>query len=73
MYTIGHYMKRFEELVFGQFVDWIKDQVLDAAREARAIQTGKIQEYVLVSLFITAALAVVVMDINNGWLTSLLN
>jgi NADH-quinone oxidoreductase subunit L len=66
MYTIGHYMKRFEEIVISGGMDWIKDQVLDAAREARAIQTGKIQEYVLVSLFITVALAAVVLLINSG-------
>ncbi len=71
MYTIGHYMKRFEEIVISDGVDWVKDQVLDAAREARAIQTGKIQEYVLVSLLITAALAVVVMLINSGALNNL--
>jgi hypothetical protein len=65
-------MKRFEEIVIRGGVDWIKDQVLDAAREARAIQTGKIQEYVLVSLLITAALALVVMLINAGTFNSLL-
>jgi NADH-quinone oxidoreductase subunit L len=73
IYTIGNGMKWFEETVISGGVDWVKDVVLGWANEARAIQTGKIQEYVLVSLFITAALAVVVMAINNGWLTSLLN
>jgi NADH-quinone oxidoreductase subunit L len=71
VYAIGHYMKRFEEIVISDGVDWVKDQVLDAAREARAIQSGKIQEYVLVSLLITAALAAVVMLINSGVLDSI--
>jgi NADH-quinone oxidoreductase subunit L len=73
MYTIGNGMKWFEETVISSGVDWIKDVVLGWAREARAIQTGKIQEYVLVSLFITAALAFVVLAINQGWVNNLLN
>lgn len=71
VYTIGYYAKRFEEIVIKGGVDWIKDQVLALAKEGRAIQTGKIQEYVLVSLFITGALAFVVLAINQGWIPGL--
>jgi hypothetical protein len=64
-------MKRFEEIVISGGVDMVKDFALWVAGEARAIQTGKIQEYVLVSLFITGALFFVVLAINQGWLDSL--
>ena len=73
IYTIGHYMKRFEEIVISGGVDLLKDFALWVAREGRAIQTGKIQEYVLVSLFITGALAFVVVAINQGWINDLLS
>jgi NADH-quinone oxidoreductase subunit L len=72
-YKFGEYTKKFEEVVISQGVDWIKDQVLASAKEARAIQTGKIQEYVLVSLLITGALALVVLMINAGLFDTLLN
>jgi NADH-quinone oxidoreductase subunit L len=72
-YKFGEYTKNFEEVVISQGVDWIKDQVLASAKEARAIQTGKIQEYVLVSLLITGALALVVLMINAGLFDTLLN
>jgi NADH-quinone oxidoreductase subunit L len=67
-YRLGYYMKRFEEVVISGGVDWLKDQVLVLAQEFRAIQTGKIQEYVLVSVLIGWALAVVVLIINSGLL-----
>jgi hypothetical protein len=41
------------------------------AREFRYLQTGKIQEYTLISLLIAAALAAVVLLINNGWLANI--
>ena len=56
------------EVVISGGVDWLKDQVLNAAQEFRAIQTGRIQEYVLVSVLIGWALAVVVLLINSGFL-----
>ncbi len=66
VYSVGYYFKRFEEVVITGGVDWLKDQVLTLAQEFRAIQTGKIQEYVLVSVLIGWALAVVIMLINFG-------
>lgn len=70
-YTIGRYMKRTEELVFGDGVDWVKDQFLMMTKEFRQLQTGKIQEYVVVSMLIASALVAVVLAINYGWLTNL--
>ncbi|MFN2187617.1 MAG: hypothetical protein ACK2T3_02520, partial [Candidatus Promineifilaceae bacterium] len=72
-YAFGRYLKRFEEVVISGGVDWVKDQVLTAAQEFRALQTGKIQEYVLVSVLIAWALAVVVLVINSGLLDGLFN
>jgi NADH-quinone oxidoreductase subunit L len=65
-YRVGYYCKRFEELVITGGVDWLKDQVFILAQEFRAIQTGKVQEYVLVSVLIGWALAVVILLINFG-------
>ncbi len=70
-YRIGLMMKSFENAVFGRGVDWVKDQVLAAAREFRQLQTGKVQEYTLVSMLIASALALVVLAINYEWLAPL--
>lgn len=71
VYRIGQMMKSFENAIFGRGVDWVKDQVLAMAREFRQLQTGKIQEYTLVSMLIASALALVVLAINYGWLQPL--
>ena len=71
VYTIGQYMKRFEEVVISDGVDWVKDGFLDMAREFRTIQTGKLQEYALVSTGIASVLAILILAINYGWLNSL--
>jgi NADH-quinone oxidoreductase subunit L len=70
-YWVGGKAKRFEELVFGQGVDWVKDQFLSVSEEFRYLQTGKIQEYALISVFIAGALAVVILLINSGWLANI--
>ncbi|MCI0576855.1 MAG: NADH-quinone oxidoreductase subunit L, partial [Chloroflexi bacterium] len=67
VFTIGVYMKGFEEVVIKGGVDWAKDLVLRIAQELRYIQTGKIQEYTLVSLLIAWALAFVILGLNRGW------
>jgi hypothetical protein len=72
VYRVGQMMKSFENAVFGRGVDWVKDQVLNTAREFRQLQTGKVQEYTLVSMLIASALALVVLALNYGWLTPLL-
>ncbi|RMG97682.1 MAG: NADH-quinone oxidoreductase subunit L [Chloroflexi bacterium] len=68
VYTIGHYLKRFEEVVISGGVDWVKDQFLAMARETRQIQTGKVQEYILASTLVVSALAfLIIFFINYGW------
>ncbi len=73
VYAVGQVMKRTEELVWGQGIDWVKDQSLAVMREFRQLQSGKMQEYALYSLLIASVLAAVVLAINYGWLTSLLS
>ncbi len=65
-YTMGAYAKRFEEAVISGGVDWIKDRFLAGARWFRYLQTGKIQEYALISVILATALAVVLLLINSG-------
>jgi NADH-quinone oxidoreductase subunit L len=72
-YAAGRYTLRFEDVVIKGGVDWLKDQTLKAAQEFRTIQTGRIQEYILVSVLIGWALAVVVLLINSGLLDGILN
>lgn len=63
-YAFGRYMKRLEELVFGEFVDWMKDVFLRWANYTRELETGKIQEYVMVSALIIAIIAIALLMIN---------
>jgi NADH-quinone oxidoreductase subunit L len=73
-YAIGRGAKATEEAVFGRAVDWVKDQFLAMTREVRQLQTGKVQEYVLVSGLIAAALAfMIIFLINYGWSEQILN
>ncbi len=71
-YAFGRYMKRLEELVFGDFVDWTKDVFLKGADYTRELETGKIQEYVMVSALIIAVLAIVILLMNFQMLSQFL-
>ena len=71
VYRLGYYVKRFEERVISDGVDWLKDQFLAIAREFRFLQTGRVQEYVLISTLIATALIAVILLINYGWLAQL--
>jgi membrane-bound ClpP family serine protease len=53
-----------EELVFGDFVDWIKDVFLKFANYSRELETGKIQEYVWMSAISIAVIAAILLAIN---------
>jgi NADH:ubiquinone oxidoreductase subunit 5 (subunit L)/multisubunit Na+/H+ antiporter MnhA subunit len=71
VYNVGYGARRFEEVVIKSGVDWVKDQFLSMAREFRYLQTGKVQEYALISALIAAALAAVVLLINRGWFANI--
>ncbi|MFQ5399352.1 MAG: NADH-quinone oxidoreductase subunit L [Anaerolineae bacterium] len=72
-YRIGYFARRFEEIVISGGVDWLKDQTLAVAQEFRQLQTGKVQEYALVSTLIACTLAIVILAINFGLLDGLFN
>jgi NADH-quinone oxidoreductase subunit L len=72
VFRIGRFALGFEQMVISGGMDWLKDQFLVTVREFRQLQTGKIQEYALVSMLIATALAFVVLAINYGWLNGLL-
>ena len=71
VFRIGYYLKRFEEVVISGGVDKVKDGVLYLANEFRSLQSGRIQEYVVVSVLIGWALLVVILVINSGLLADL--
>ncbi len=71
-YTFGSYMKRLEELIFGDFVDWTKDMFLRFANDSRELETGRIQEYVWMSAISIAVIAAILLAVNYfgpifGW------
>jgi len=70
-YGTGYYVKRFEEVVISDGVDSIKDGFLSIADEFRQLQTGRVQEYALISALIATALIAVVLLINYGWFAQL--
>jgi NADH-quinone oxidoreductase subunit L len=71
VYRLGQYFKRFEEVVISDGVDRVKDGFLEVSREFRTIQTGKMQEYILVSAGIASVLAILILAINYGWLSGI--
>jgi NADH-quinone oxidoreductase subunit L len=71
VFSVGYGARRFEEVVIKGGVDWVKDRFLSLAREFRYLQTGRVQEYALVSVLIAAALAAVVLLINRGWFANI--
>ncbi len=60
-YGIARIAKAVENAVFDDFVDSIKDGFLWLSREFRTIQTGKVQEYALISTLMAVALVVVII------------
>jgi NADH-quinone oxidoreductase subunit L len=53
--------KMIENAVFDDFVNGVKDRFLWLSREFRTIQTGKVQEYALISTLMAVALVVVII------------
>ena len=70
-YRTGAAFKRFEEVVISSGVDKIKDGFLSMAKEFRYLQTGKVQEYALISVFIATALAAILLLINSGLISNI--
>jgi NADH-quinone oxidoreductase subunit L len=64
VYALGRYMKWFEEIVISGGVDKLKDGVLRLANEFRSLQSGRVQEYVVVSVIIGWFLLGAILVIN---------
>lgn len=64
VFKLGYYMKRFEEIVISGGVDRVKDGVLWLANEFRSLQSGRVQEYVVVSVIIGWFLLGAILVIN---------
>ena len=60
-FGIGRIALDTENAFFGRFIDGVKDAFLWVSREFRSIQTGKIQEYALISTFMAVALVIVIV------------
>lgn len=60
-YGLARIAKVIENAVFDDFVDGVKDRFLWLSREFRTIQTGKVQEYALISTLMAVALVVVII------------
>ena len=61
------------EVVISDGVDWLKDGFLNISKEFRQLQTGRVQEYALISALIAVALIAVGLLINYGWLGQFFN
>ncbi len=68
---VAEWFRRFDVVVINGGVDWLKDRFLDGAQEFRAIQAGKVQEYMWLSLLIGCAF-VYMLIIVIPWLNGLL-
>jgi hypothetical protein len=68
-------MKRTEEVVFGDGVDWVKDQFLGMTRRSRAsCKPARCRNMCLVSGLIASALAfMIIFLINFGWSEQIIN
>ena len=64
VYAIGRGVLWFEQTVFSDGVDWLKDKFLEFANESRTFQSGKVQEYALFSMFFIFALAAFLLLVN---------
>ncbi len=73
IFGVGGYVRRFELAVFNDGIDWVKDRFLDLSREFRTFQSGKIQEYALLSVLIAFVFTAFIMLVNAGILNGILN
>jgi NADH-quinone oxidoreductase subunit L len=72
-YTLGGAMLNTENAVFGRGVDWVKDRFLDFAKEWKTLQSGKVQEYALLSMLIAFVFATFLLLVNAGVLNGIVN
>ena len=68
IYWTGDQMKRLENAVFGDGVDWVAYRFRDLAKEFRSFQSGKIQEYALMSALIAFVFSAFFIVLQTGLL-----
>ncbi|MEM9775570.1 MAG: NADH-quinone oxidoreductase subunit L [Chloroflexota bacterium] len=71
-YTLAGWSKNTESAVFGDAVDWITFKIRDWAEELRSFQSGKIQEYALLSALLTFVFAAFFILLRTGVLDGIL-
>jgi NADH-quinone oxidoreductase subunit L len=64
VYAIGRAMITIEQAVFSDAIDWLKDKFLEFANEFRTFQSGKVQEYALLSMLIVFVFATFLLIVN---------
>ena len=64
VYALGRLMIRLEQIIFNDFIDWLKDKFLEFANEFRTFQSGKVQEYALLSMLIVFVFATFLLIVN---------
>ena len=72
-YGLANWMKNTESAVFGDGVDWITFKIRDLAKELRSLQSGKIQEYALLSALITFVFSAFFIMLRSGVFNGILN
>ena len=73
VYALGNVMRDTEMAVFGDGVDWLTDRFLDLTKEFRTFQSGKIQEYALLSVLIAFVFTTFIILLNAGTFAGFLN
>ena len=73
VYTVANWAKNTESAVFGDGVDWITFKIRDLAKEFRSLQSGKIQEYALLSALITFVFSAFFILLRTGVFNGILN
>lgn len=73
VYGLANVMKNTESAVFGDAVDWVTFKIRDLAQELRSLQSGKIQEYALMSALITFVFSAFFILLRSGAFNGILN
>ena len=71
-YGLAGWAKNTETTVFGDAIDWVTFKIRDWAEELRSFQSGKIQEYALLSALLTFVFAAFFILLRSGVLDGIL-
>ncbi|MFT5195832.1 MAG: NADH-quinone oxidoreductase subunit L [Candidatus Promineifilaceae bacterium] len=73
VYAVGKFSLRTEQTIFADGIDWVTFKIADMAKELRSFQSGKIQEYALMSALITFVFSAFFILLRSGALNGILN